>query len=151
MALRYRYHLDAVQHPVIPLGGRWVRPRPLISVTLIGPTDSRLRLGLLDTGADDTLFPDSLAAVLGVDLSNAPAGTGRGVGLGAVPVRYAQVGLRITDGRERREWTGWVGFTPAPLVYPTLGFAGFLQFFTATFRGDREEVELTVNNFYRGT
>lgn len=29
--------------------------------------------------------------------------------------------------------------------YPVLGFAGFLQFFTATFRGDLEEVELIVN------
>jgi hypothetical protein len=32
-----------------------------------------------------------------------------------------------------------------------LGFAGFLQFFTATFRGDREEVELAVNVLYPGS
>jgi hypothetical protein len=32
-----------------------------------------------------------------------------------------------------------------------VGFAGFLQFFTATFHGDREEVELTVNMAYPGT
>jgi hypothetical protein len=34
---------------------------------------------------------------------------------------------------------------------PILGFAGFLQYFTATFIGDREEVELTVNSLYPGT
>ena len=143
--------MDVVQHPVVSLGGRWVRPRPVIGVTLIGPSDSRLRFGLLDTGGDDTLIPESLAPVLGVDLANAPSGTGKGIGSGPVPLRSAQVGLRITDGKERREWTGWVGFTPAPLPYPILGFAGCLQFFTATFHGDREEVELAVNRFYLRT
>lgn len=37
---------------------------------------------------------------------------------------------------------GWVGFSPA-ISRPLFGFAGFLQFFTATFHGDREQVELT--------
>jgi hypothetical protein len=31
------------------------------------------------------------------------------------------------------------------------GFAGFFQFFTATFDGDREHVELTVNALYPET
>jgi hypothetical protein len=31
------------------------------------------------------------------------------------------------------------------------GQAGFLQFFRATFHGDLEEVELTVNPSYSGT
>jgi hypothetical protein len=34
-----------------------------------------------------------------------------------------------------------------PPLYSILG-GGCLQFFTATFRGDREEVELAVNSFY---
>lgn len=58
--------------------------------------------------------------------------------------------MRILRSGERREWTGWVGFTPANLPYGLLGFSGFLQFFTATFRGDRDEVELTVNSLYAG-
>jgi hypothetical protein len=32
-----------------------------------------------------------------------------------------------------------------------LGFAGFLQYFTATLHGDREQVELAVNALYPGT
>ena len=47
----------------------------------------------------------------------------------------------VTDGHEFREWPAWVGFTPASFAYPILGFAGCLQFFTATFHGDLEEVE----------
>ena len=59
--------------------------------------------------------------------------------------------LRLTDGREFRKWPAAVGFTPARLAYPMLAFAGCLQYFSATFHGDREEVELTVNSLYPGT
>jgi hypothetical protein len=38
-----------------------------------------------------------------------------------------------------------------PDITDLYGFAGFLQFFTAKFEGDREEVELTVNSLYPGT
>ena len=151
MSLRYNYKLDVLPQPVVSLGGRYVRPRPVIPVTLIGPANTRLRSALLDTGADDSLFPENLAPVLGVDLSGSPVHHAKGVGMGRIPVRYAEVKLRLTDGIEFREWMGWVGFTPVSLYYPLLGFAGCLQFFTATFHGDREEVELTVNRLYRGT
>ncbi len=73
------------------------------------------------------------------------------MGGATVPVQYAQVTLRITDGREFREWTAWVGFTTVQLNQSLLGFAGFLQFFGSNFLGDREEVELTVNSLYTGT
>ena len=151
MGLRYYYQLVPVSHSVVPLGGRWVRPRPIIDVTLIGPTDSRLTNALLDTGADDTLFTEDWAAKIGVDLTNAPAGTGTALGMGKIPLRYAEVTFRIADGSEKREWRGWAGFTPARIHYNTLGFAGCLQFFTAAFHGDIEEAELTVNQLYPGT
>jgi hypothetical protein len=107
---------------------------------------------LLDSCSDDTVFPDFVATDIGIDLTNAPSGTAGGVGSksGAI-LRYAEVVLRITDGSEYREWTGRVGFTSAPLRRPLFGFAGFLQFFTATFHGDIEEVELTVNRKYLGS
>jgi len=106
---------------------------------------------LVDPGADDSVFPDSVANRLGIDLGNAPIGTGAGVGLAAVPLRFAEISLRMTDGQEKREWQAWVGFTSSNLRHPLLGFAGFLQYFTATFYGDREEVELTANSLYPGT
>ncbi len=149
-AIRFPYTHIALPSPAIALGGRWVRPRPIIHVTIIGPSGSRLQEGLLDSGADDTVFPQRLAALLGVDLSNAPVGQATTAALTNVPLRFAHVSLRITDGVERREWPAWVGFSPA-IHRPLLGFAGFLQFFTATFHGDREYVELTTNNLYLGT
>lgn len=151
MSLRLPYHLATSQRAVLTLGGRWVRPRPVIRVALVGPNQTRPTQGLLDTGSDDTVFPATMAAAIGLDLTKAPLGEAAGVGGKPIPLRYAHVTLRLESGTERREWLAWVGFTSAPLHYSLLGFAGFLQFFTATFHGDREEVELAVNALYPGT
>jgi hypothetical protein len=150
MSLRYRYKLERVSQPLLTLGGRSVRPRPVINFTLVGPGGAWVTEGLLDTGADETVFPEFFAAKIGLDLSAAPTGTVSGVAHGSAVLRYAEITLRLTDGREQREWTAWVGFTAGKLKRPLLGFAGCLQFFDACFRGDREEVELTVNSLYRG-
>lgn len=120
-------------------------------VTLVTPTGTVVREALLDNGADDTVFPEAVAHKLGLDLTHAPAGEAGGVGGQTFPVRYAQVTIRVAQGQEMREWPAWVGFTSARLNRPLLGFAGFLQFFTATHYGDQEQVELTVNALYPGT
>lgn len=150
MSLSFRYKVVAVPHSIIPLGGRWSRPRPLITVSVIGPSNTRPVRGLLDTGADDTVFPEYLAGQIGLNLAGAPIGQSTTANKASIPVRYGQVTLRLTDGVERRQWSLWAGFSPA-VHRPLLGFAGFLQFFTATFHGDREYVELTTNNLYPGT
>ncbi len=151
MSLLFRYKVIRMPRAVVSLGGRWSRPRPLLTIAVIGPTNTSAVDGYLDTLSDDTVFSERLAARIGLDLTNAPQGQMATATLANAPVRYAQVVLRITDGKEQREWPAWVGFTPVQLQSPLLGFAGFLQYFTATFRGDREEVELTINNFYPGT
>jgi hypothetical protein len=151
MSLFFRYKLKSVNQPIVSLGGRWSRPRPLIAVSIIGASNTIAADGLLDTGADDTVFPEHLAASIGLDLTNAPIGQATTANLSNAPLRYAQVHLRITDGVQQREWPAWVGFTPVRLNQPVLGFAGFLQFFIATFHGDYEKVELTTNRLYPGT
>jgi hypothetical protein len=150
MALLFAYTQVRALAPVWGLHGRLARPTPLIPVTLVGPANSVYRPTLVDTGASDTVFPENLAAQVGIDLSQAPQGRATSIG-GTHPLRYAEVELRLTDGREYRVWTARVGFTPAALRWPLLGFAGVLQFFTVTFHGDREEVELSMNSLYRGT
>ena len=151
MPMRFRYQSFQAPHPLWQLGGKSTRVRPVLTVTAIGPSGTAVRAGLLDTGADDTVFSTDVAAKLGIDLSQAPQIVSSGVGLVAATVYLAEVQLRITDGREQREWTARVGFTTAPLKRALLGIAGFLEYFDATFFGDREEVELTVNSLYRGT
>lgn len=89
--------------------------------------------------------------VLGLDLTNAPIGTSSGVGGMVFPVRFAQVELRLSDGLEFRTWPAVMGFTTAPMRRILLGIAHGLEFFTATFHGDRHEVELEVNASYPGS
>jgi hypothetical protein len=151
MTLRFPYRQLPTRRPNWSLHGRTVRPRPIVTITLVGPGGSFAYPALLDTGADDTVFADQAVAQVGIDLDNAPTGEALGVGAALSVLRYAEVLLRLTDGQEYREWPARVGFVSTPLARPLLGFAGVLQFFTATFHGDREEVELTVNNLYPGT
>lgn len=151
MSLRFRYSRRRLRSPVIPLGGRKDRPWPAVPVTVLGPTGSWLIDGLLDSGSEDTVFPEWIANHVGIDLTSAPTTTATGVGGGTGLLHYAEVMLRVADNQEQQEWRAWVGFTTAKLRQPLLGFAGFLQYFTATFFGDREEVELAVNPSYPGT
>ena len=153
MSMKFPYKSIKLQMAAWTLRGRPDRPCPLLTAAVIGPATgiSLPQQGLLDTGADDTVFPERLAALMGVDLTNAPTGGASGVAGGTALLRYAEVVLRLSDGREQREWTARVGFTSSPLRRPLFGYAGFLQFFTATFHGDLEEVELAVNRLYPGT
>jgi hypothetical protein len=126
-------------------------PNRFSTLTILGPTGAAVERGLLDAGSDDTVFPERVAQTIGLDLSQAPTGSGFGFGLTTGILRYAEVKLRITDGREFCEWPARVAFTPTRLLRPLLGFAGFLQFFRACYDGELEEVELTTNGLYPGT
>ena len=140
-----------VRSGVPGLAGAIIVPRPILAVQITGPTGSRLRDGLLDTGADETILDPSVAPLLGVDLTQAAEREVHLVGRGAIRCRYALVKLRITDGvSETYEWDAVVGFAPFPLLRNLLGFAGFLQFFDANFRGAAEELILIPNAAFSG-
>jgi len=64
--------------------------------------------------------------------------------------RFVQLPLRNSDGLEFREWSAWVGFASG-LRRSVPGFGGFLQFFSATFHGDIERVDLEINSLYSGS
>ena len=67
MTWRFRYKLVSVPYALWSLGGRHVRPRSLVEVAVIGPTDARVRLAHVDQGADDSVFSDALATPIGLD------------------------------------------------------------------------------------
>jgi hypothetical protein len=107
----------------------------------------------LDSGADDTVFPEWLAAVIGLDLNSAVehdihlAGRGK-----PVRCRYLAAKIRISDGRlETFEWDAIVGFVAVPLKWPLFGHAGFLQYFDTMFRGADYVAELSPNRSFSGT
>ena len=115
-----------------------------------GPAGSIYRDSLLDTGSDDTVLQEMIAGLLGIDLSSAPSYIVHLAGRGPVHCRYAKVSLRISDGQEAFAWSAIIGFVPANLHNPLLGFAGFLQFFNADFRGADRQVNLTPNHTFPG-
>jgi hypothetical protein len=152
--MRFPYQEELLNGPPPPslpatATGRW---RPLVPVTLIGPTGKRrlFARALLDTGADDTVFPLALAGLLGV----APRPDG-GFGLRwrgqGYPLRFGDVALELYDGLLLWRWSAVVGFSSAPLRYPVLGLCGCLQFFDARFLWEPQIVELETNRFYPGT
>lgn len=146
-----RYTPCPVRTPVPALGGATLLPRPLLAVRITGPSGSCLRDSLLDTGADETVLDPSVATLIGVDLNQALEREINLVGRGRIRCRYASVQLRITDGlSETYEWDTVVGFAPFPLLRGLLGFAGFLQFFDAAFRGADQEVTLLPNARFSG-
>jgi hypothetical protein len=146
-----RYTHCPVRTPIPALGGATMIPRPIVAVRITGPSGSRLRDGLLDSGADETILDPSVAPLIGVDLSQALEREINLVGRGRIHCRYASVQLRITDGiAETYEWDTIVGFAPFPILRGLLGFAGFLQFFDAAFRGADQEVTLLPNALFSG-
>jgi hypothetical protein len=147
--MTFPYTPGALAVPALP-GVRAVRSHPIVAVAVFGPSGSWPIDGLLDSAADDTVFPESVAQRVGLDLTNAPVRFSQGVHAGGSGIRFARVKLRIADHLERREWETWVGFAATRMNFPLLGQAGFLQFFTAAFFGDREVAELTVNAAYPG-
>jgi hypothetical protein len=129
-----------------------VRWRPLIPVTIIGPTGKRrfFPRALLDPGADDTVFSLAIVTMLGVML-RPDGGHGlrwRGQGFS---LRFGDITLELCEGSQVWRWPAVIGFSPAPIRHPILGLAGCLQFFDARFRGEDRIIELEINRSFPGT
>jgi hypothetical protein len=104
---------------------------------------------ILDTVADDTVFPIDLARRLGVRL-HPLSGHGLRWRGQLHPLRFGDIELSITDSVSVWHWPAVVAFSPAPIRYPILGQAGFLQFMDARFLGADLAVELEANRTYPG-
>ena len=69
--MKFPYVPAAVKDPIPSLGGGYTRPRPIIAVRVIRSTGTQLIDGLLDTGSDDTVLEEWVAALVGLDLTQA--------------------------------------------------------------------------------
>jgi hypothetical protein len=129
-----------------------VRWRPLVPVTLFGPTGRRrfFPRALLDPGADDTVFPLVIAGLIGVALRPDSGHVLRWRGQGHA-LRFGDVSIELSDGAEVWRWSAVIGWSPAPLRYPILGIAGCLQFMDACFLGERRIAQLEVNASFPGS
>jgi hypothetical protein len=150
MLLQFPLKLLPTKKPVVSLNGRMVRPRAYVTAGLIGRAGASIEVAHLDPGSDDCVFPASLATKIGIDLSNAPIGEAVGIGTSPVTLRFARASLRLFSGADCCEWPAWIAFADASINRPLLGFAGCLEFFTTTYYGDRELVEMCPNDRFPG-
>ena len=152
--LQFAYQDEALggrPPPSLPASAT-IRWRPLVPVTLLGPTGRRrfFPRALLDPGADDTVFPLAIAGLIGValrpDSGHALRWRGQGYAL-----RFGDVSIELSDGVEVWRWSAVIGWSPAPLRYPILGLAGCLQFMDACFLGESRIAQLEANGSFPGT
>lgn len=129
-----------------------VRWRPLVPVTIFGPTGKHrlFSRAVLDPSADDTVFPFAVASLLGVVL-RPPSGHGLRWRGHSHPLRFGDVQLQLSDGVQSCRWPAVIAFSPAPIRYPILGLSGVLQFFDASFLGEDRIARLEANRSYPGT
>lgn len=143
-----KFNLRSYRSPTaIPsLCGAVIRYRPVISLTVVGPSGKEAPYALVDTGSDDVVFPMDLANRLGIDLTNAPQRQAQGVGsAGGVPVLFGPVILSLTDSVQTVRWRATVGFTSAPLRFCLFGIAGGLEYFQMLLDVPRNILELHPN------
>ena len=67
--MKFALRCYRVSSPVPSLAGGMTRYKPVIPLTVFGPTGSETPFVLVDTGADDVVLPVHLAQRIGVDLS----------------------------------------------------------------------------------
>ena len=121
--------------------------RPEVPIRISGPTNTIEILGLIDTGADHVFLSMLLAEVLGVVLRMEEAETAEGAGGQQLRLWPANVELELVADTQSYRWRIQAGFieTGDDPAAAYLGHAGFLEYFTATFDGDAQTVELISN------
>ena len=124
--LRFPYqpeNLSSAAPPTLAAGAT-VRWRPLIPITVVGPTGlvRRYSRAVVDPAADDTIFPIDMAARIGVRL-RPPTGHGVRWRGQLHPLRFGDVELVIVANGSSYRWPAVVGFSSAPVRYPILGQA----------------------------
>lgn len=125
--------------------------RPEILVGVEGPKRIELVVGLVDTGADYSLLPTSLAASIGVELRPAQGSSVVGVAGHSLGAQVGEVTFILEDGETTLVWTALALFADAVNVRSSIvGRAGFLEFFTATFDGERSLATLEPNGRFPG-
>lgn len=152
--LRFPYQDEPLSGPAPPSlpPSAAVRWRPLVPVTIIGPTGKRrvFPRAVLDPGADDTIFPLAVAGLIGAALRPDGGHSLRWRGQG-YSLQFGDVELELSDGTQIQRWSAVVGFSPAPLRYAILGLCGCLQYFDARFLGESRFIELEANRSFLGT
>jgi hypothetical protein len=123
--------------------------RPEVLITVHGPKGSGDFLALVDTGADNTILPESIAHALGIPLVAGKGPPATAFGGQEIALSYADVQLELVHPDETLRWLARVYFVADDGDKETLilGHQGFLDYFTATFRGEECVLDLEANSY----
>lgn len=123
--------------------------RPEIVIDVIGSRDRASIQALVDTGSDETVFPMSLARAIGVEVDRESVGKASAVGGHEIDLLPGAVTLQVAQDGQVWRWRAVVEFLdvrePENEV-ALLGYAGFLEYFRATFDSENLELELDSNS-----
>lgn len=114
--------------------------RPVISIRILEPGAEARWDALVDTGADETLLPMSLAEILGVKLDQVFTSEPTSISGDRLKIHYGDVAFQIGTGKDCVAWkttVGFVEFRSSEDEVILLGHGGCLDYFTATFDGER--------------
>lgn len=135
--MKFRYTTT----PFTDMAGRLIQ-RPLVEVTLFGPSGHISALALIDSGADSTLIRVDYARALAIPLDPRHVKDFVGIGRERIPCFLAPVTLTIAGFEP--QFTLTAGFIDSPSVDILLGQADFFEIFRITFDKIRGVFELAL-------
>lgn len=142
--MKFRYSAYEVDPTATTPSGILYRPEVVVEV--IGAIGISTIQALVDTGSDETIFPVSVAEAIGVRLDRSAVSQASAVGGHVVQLTPGSVTLRLAMSDAAYQWAATVNFLkvsdPGDEV-ALLGYAGFLEYFRATFDSETYELELT--------
>jgi len=123
--------------------------RPEVRIKVHGPKGSGDFLALVDTGADNTILPESIARDLGIPLITGKGPAATAFGGQEIALSYADVALELVHPEKTLQWLARVYFVAGSDEKETLilGHQGFLDYFTAIFKGEECALDLEANAF----
>ena len=149
--MKFPYRMALVVSP--ETGDPEVILRPEIWIRLRGPQGNLRYKALLDTGADRTIIPESIAMRLGIVLRDADGAPATGFGGQKLQTRHAEVELVLEADGESYQWTitgDFVAVASDAAETILLGYAGFLEYFRATFDPEFGVIDLDPNSLHPG-
>jgi hypothetical protein len=134
-SMKFPYTLNIV--PSLDTGEEIVLLRPEIPLRIFGPAGHVDVLALVDSGADNSIMPLSIAKHLGITTTPGKGPGAMAFGGERIALALAEVILELEQDDDKVRWRARIYFADVPHEKAViLGHEGFLDYFTATFRGE---------------
>jgi len=126
--------------------------RPEVRIKVHGSKGSGDFLALVDTGADNTILPESIARDLGISLIAGKGPAATAFGGQEIALSYADIEMELVHPNATLRWLARVYFVEGSADKETLilGHQGFLDYFTAIFKGEECALDLEANSYLPG-